>query len=131
MSRDAAPQPVMLSSVGVGDKAGEYTVMERGQYSAWLYVAIGFGLNAFLWGLPLMLGLEALRHGQPMSDGMVAFTSLVGAIPAFVTFHDRWRCVEAFTSRSLSGIMNLSLLYAPIVALVYANYRGIKKFSGE
>ena len=41
------------------------------------------------------------------------------------------RCTEAYASQYCSGVANLSLLYVPLVALVYANVRGVRKLSGR
>jgi hypothetical protein len=42
-------------------------------------------------------------------------------------FRNRWRCTEAFASRFCSGLANLSMMYVPMIALVYANARGLAK----
>jgi hypothetical protein len=56
---------------------------------------------------------------------------VVGLVGAWGTFRDRWRVNEAFASRFCSGLANLSMLYVPIVAWVYANIRAIKKLRGR
>ena len=118
------------SVIPVGDRAGEHLHMERGQYGAWLYVVVGFCFNCFLWGLLFLFPLTALRHGAEVTDATMWGVSALGAIPSFITFHDRWRCTEAHVSRYLSGVMNISMLYAPLLVVGYANLRGLKKLRG-
>jgi hypothetical protein len=114
-----------VPSGGIGDAEGEHLYVQRGQYGAWLYVVLGFLISTLFWsgtlgGLLLVLKLHAEW-----------LTLAVGAVVSFFVFRDRWRVNEAFTSRYLSGLMNLSLLYAPVVSFVYAHVRGVKKFSGR
>lgn len=52
---------------------------------------------------------------------------LAGAGIALLVFWNRWKCIEAFSSQATCGITNISVLYVPIVALMYANWRGVKK----
>jgi hypothetical protein len=100
--------------------------MERGKYSATGYVWIAFALECALLGALPMVGLNAMIPGTPsILIGLAA-----GAVLAWFVFRDRWRCIEAFSSRFCSGVANLSLLYVPLVALVYANARGIAKLRG-
>lgn len=127
----AAPAADWQSVIPVGDKAGEHLNIERGEYSAWLYVVAGLCLNSFLWGLVFLFPVQALRHGAEVTDRLMIVMSFLGAIPSFITFHDRWRCTEAHVSKYLSGVMNLSMIYAPWLVVACANLGGLKKFSGR
>jgi len=112
----------------IGDSAGEHLTMQHGRYSAWIHVVLAFALEAAVLGALPVIALRYVLH--PLSpDGEIA-TLLgfgIGAVLAYLVFRDRWRCIEAFSSRFCSGLMNLSILYVPLVAFVYANTRGIAK----
>jgi hypothetical protein len=114
-----------VPSGGIGDAEGEHLYAQRGKYGAWLYVVLGFLISTLFWSTPLSAVLLALN----IRVEWIAFIS-GGAVSYFI-FRDRWRVNEAFTSRYLSGVANLSLLYAPVVSFVYAHVRGVKKFSGR
>ncbi len=119
-----------------GDNAGEHLVMTRGRYSAWPYVVIAFLMQiAIVGGGPaLALGFTADAIGladEAIAGIAIGVLLVVGIAGAIFTFRDRWRCNEAFSSRFCSGLMNLSLLYVPIIALVYANVRGAQKLMGK
>ena len=121
--RRPAPAPAVY-----GGKAGEWTRMDHGRYSAWGYVALAFLAQGAIFGGLLAAGLSALH----VHEQYVPFPAIVfGAAVAMVTFWDRWRCIEAFSSRFCAGIMNLSLLYVPVVAWVYANVRALQKPFGK
>jgi len=122
-----------------GDAAGEYRLMKRGRYGATVYVFF-----AFLMEIGLVTGLFAIVASVTcaaggFSDDATAMVLLsgsgsgfvLGAALAYFVFRDRWKCIEAFSSRFCSGLMNFSLLYVPWVALVYANVRGVQKLSGK
>jgi hypothetical protein len=109
-----------------GDRAGEHLMMIRGRYSAWTHVVFAFLLEAALLGALPAISLALVLH-----DAGLALGFAVGAFLAWRVFRDRWRCNEAFSSRWCSGLMNLSVLYVPLVALVYANVRGVQKWSGR
>jgi hypothetical protein len=111
----------------VGDAAGEYQEMERGRYDASIHVAIAFVLEAALLSLFAAKGLHTLFPDVKS----IGFAMAVGAGLSVLVFWNRWRCVEAYASESCTGILNLSLLLVPFVALVYANYRGIRKLWGR
>ena len=114
------------ASILPGDAGGEYQTMDRGRYSASMYVGIAFLLDCGLLGLIPMLALHAAVPGT----GAYLVGLGIGAILSYLVFRDRWRCIEAYASRACSGVVNLSLLYVPLVALVYANVRGIRKLRG-
>jgi hypothetical protein len=122
-----------------GDSAGEHLRMTRGRYRATAYVFF-----AFLMQVAIVTGLFALVSSVAcaatgVNDDVTAMVTLacggsgfvLGAALAYFVFRDRWKCIEAFSSRFCSGLMNLSLLYVPWVALVYANVRGVQKLSGK
>jgi len=132
---------VMRMTIGpVGDRAGEHLHLHRGRYDAWIHVIIGFIYAALLLGgtLGLLAGagvgklIDAVstdRHTLEM--GIYITAGVVGIGGAIMIFRDRWRCTEAVASRYCSGLANLSMLYVPIVAFVYASYRGVMKLRGE
>lgn len=119
-----------------GDKAFEHLYMKRGRFTAWPYVVIAFLMEAALvgcvTGLPVGLALGAITNDGGVASSAGALVGLpAGITGAYFVFRDRWRVVEAFSSRFCVGIMNISLFFVPIVALVYANVRGIQKLSGK
>jgi hypothetical protein len=121
----------VLPATPHGDRAGEYMNMERGRFDAWIYVVIAFLMQVAAVG-GLVGGLSSLAFdGDTATTVLLAVGGAVGGAAAWFTFSDRWRCIEAFSSRFCSGVANLSLLYVPIVALVYANVRGIRKLGGR
>jgi hypothetical protein len=122
-----------------GDAAGEHMNMKRGRYRATIYVVF-----AFLMQIAIVTAIFGAVGGLIGAAGglddqvaglitlALAGTGFCGGIAlAYFVFRDRWKCIEAFSSRFCSGLMNLSLLYVPWVALVYANVRGIQKLSGK
>ncbi len=119
-----------------GDAAGEYQEMDRGQYDAWAYVVFAFiaqmaGLGAIAL-IPALWAVTALGVDESTRFGIAACVAAVPAIAlAYLTFRDRWKCIEMFSSRYCSGLANLSALYVPIIALVYANYRAVLKLRGR
>ena len=122
-----------------GDRAGEHLRMTRGRYRATVYVVFAFlmqiGIVAGLFAVAAAV-ISAVANLDDDVTGLLtlgaATTGAVGGgVLAYFVFRDRWKCIEAFSSRFCSGLMNLSLLYVPVVALVYANVRGIQKLSGK
>jgi hypothetical protein len=113
--------------------------MQRGAYSAWVYVALAFMMQIALLGsllaVPGAIAASVAVDDQDTANIvlMVALGAgaIAGAVGAYFTFRDRWSCIEAFSSRFCAGIVNLSLLYVPVVALVYANVRGVQKIFGK
>ena len=120
----------------VGDAAMEHYRMQRGRYSAWMYVVMGFLYEiAFLGLVPGIAGVAigsaaGMRSGDAGMVGLVA-GGVVGIVGSFFVFRDRWRVNEAFCSRYCAGIVNISMLYVPFIALVYANVRGVQKLFGK
>jgi len=119
-----------------GDAAGEYMRMQRGRYDAWVHVVFAFiGQIGIIGLIPGMIATYiAAFCGADTStvlwSGLIV-GGILGAVGAFFTFRDRWRCIEAFSSRFCSGLANLSVLYVPLIALVYANVRGVQKLFGK
>lgn len=131
------------SEYGYGDRAGEFLRIPRGQYHAGLYVGVGFILVTLGFWAPLHYGTLALleskvpflladryEYGQTVEGLGTVAACLSGLLAAWV-FQDRWRCIEATASRYCSGVMNASILYVPIIAALYALFRGAQKLSGR
>lgn len=119
-----------------GDAANEHLTMKRGRYSAWVYVGFAFFFQmVILGGIPgAVVGAlidAAGIHGSAPGFVGLALGVIIGGGGAYLTFRDRWRVNEAFSSRFCAGLMNLSLMYVPLIALVYANVRGIQKLFGK
>lgn len=122
-----------------GDRAGEHLTMKRGRFGATVYVFFAFlmeiGIVAGIFALSAAI-VGAVANLDDDVTGMLTLAAggtgaLGGGVLAYFVFRDRWKCIEAFSSRFCSGLMNLSLMYVPFVALVYANVRGIQKLSGK
>jgi hypothetical protein len=138
----AAPAPAQVYATAsaeaslYGDAANEHLTMKRGRYSAWVYVGFAFcfqiGLLGFIPGIVAVVAADAVGIlGGPSAIIGLIVALIVGVGGAYLTFRDRWRVNEAFSSRFCAGLMNLSLMYVPIIALVYANVRGIQKLFGK
>jgi hypothetical protein len=130
-----APQQASL----FGDAAGEHLSMKRGRYRATVYVVFAFLIQiGIVTGIFALMAAFVAGAGQFNDDATAVVTLgasgtgfLGGLALAYFVFRDRWKCIEAFSSRFCSGLMNLSLLYVPWVAFVYANVRGVQKLSGR
>jgi hypothetical protein len=108
----------------VGDRAGEHLLMGHGKYSAWIHVVLAFALEVLVLGaLPMTLFAGILKLGELGYGIGIA----IGAAGAIWIYANRWRCIEAFSSKFCSGLLNLSILYVPFVAFIYANVRGLGK----
>jgi hypothetical protein len=133
----AAPvQAPAASPSAYGDAAGEHLHMKRGRYSAWPYVVIAFvGEAGLVGGIPgMLLGVAARAAGAPRDAASLitlVATFLCGLPVAYLVFKDRWKCNEAFSSRFCIGVMNVSILFVPIIAFVYANVRAAQKLAGK
>lgn len=115
---------------GVGDSGREHLSIERGKYDASGYIEFAFFGQVVLVGILIArllssMGLEATNDVVIIIAGIVAVSSTLWV------YFDRWRCIEAHSSRFCSGIANFSLFYVPVVALVYANYRAIARLQGR
>jgi hypothetical protein len=119
-----------------GDAAGEHLRMKRGRFSAWIYVVLAFLIEAALvGGIPgvvIGLVLDAAGAMDEVSGAVIILAPFVIGLPlAYLVFRDRWRCIEAFSSRFCVGVVNVSVLFVPAIALVYANVRGFQKLAGK
>jgi hypothetical protein len=122
-----------------GDRAGEHLRMKRGRFGATVYVFFAFLMQmAIVAGFFALIGgiVAAVANLDDDVTGMItlglgATGAVGGGVLAYFVFRDRWKCIEAFSSRFCSGLMNLSIMYVPFIALVYANVRGIQKLSGK
>ena len=117
----------------VGDKSGEHRIIKRGQYNSWVWVAMGFLYNFVIIGCmaiaPIfeLFGIHA-TDPQDAASGWCLFISIaLGAAVSVIVYRNRWRCIEAFSSRFVSGFALFSMIYVPIISGIYADYRGIKK----
>lgn len=128
--------PAVVDTGGYGDRAGEYLRMERGRYGAWIYVVFGFVYVALLMAVTVGLGAGALggflaslvgAGRNAVETTAVLCDAATGLAMAILIFQDRWKVNEAFSSRACSGIVNLSLLYVPVIAAGYALVRGVGK----
>ena len=131
-------------SDGYGDKAGEHLRMARGRYNALPHVVLAFlGTAVLLWMIFMAAGwlvLEPPGRAPVFADrqqrdtaGLVfAVTSgIIALLLAWLSFRDRWKCVEAYASRYCSGVANLSLAYVPVIAGGYALVRAFRKLNGR
>src|SRR5262245_6742952 len=129
--------------LGYGDRAGEFLRMQRGRYHAGPYVVVGFILVvAALWA-PLNYGTVAVvESARPslMADRferterlaeIATGAAIASALLTVLIFKDRWKCIETTASNYCSGVMNLSMLYVPIVVAGYALMRGVRKLYGR
>lgn len=134
-----APPAALTATVApsiYGDSAGEYLRMSRGRYNAWPHVVLAFlyqmvVIGGIVGGL-LFAGLT-LVAGESDVVAMIGLGAalVVGVAGAWLSFRDRWKCIEAFSSRFCIGLLNLSILYVPVVAFVYANVRAVQKLGGR
>jgi hypothetical protein len=129
----------MYDDMPIGDREGEHLHMERGRYDAWAYTVIAFvgqilflGATAgLLIGKTVAWAVGGVADAESARTAMYVTAGIVGLVGAWGSFRDRWRVNEAFASRFCSGLANLSMLYVPIVAWVYANVRVIQKLRGR
>jgi hypothetical protein len=136
-----APPTAMTATVApsiYGDSAGEYLRMNRGRFSAWPHVVIAFLYQAGILGgiaggtVALVLSLALGPHSTDIvAMAWLGVGAIVGFGGAYLSFRDRWKCIEAFSSRFCIGLLNFSILYVPVVALAYANVRAIQKLFGK
>jgi hypothetical protein len=121
-----AYRPYLKKSGAVGDKAGEHLEMEHGKYAAWIHVAIAFLSEVMLFAYLVREVLELVLH-FPAGDPVNAFALICGSICAIVVYSNRWLCIENYASQHCTGLLNVSILYVPVITFIYANYRGIRK----
>jgi len=114
-----------------GDSGYEFTRMKRGKYDAWGYVHVAFFAQVALVSAWAAFGIAVATHSEEASYALLGTAIFVGTVSALWIFGDRWSCIEAFSSRFCSGLANFSLFYVPVIAFVYANYRGFRKLQGR
>lgn len=114
----------------IGDSDGEYLYMKRGNYNAWLHVVVSVLYSFLAIGVVAAVGLEYLLHTGPNSTTRICATVIAASVTLF-NYWNRWRCIEAFSSRFCSGFMAFSFLYVPQLAALYGAYRGFIKLSGR
>jgi hypothetical protein len=110
-----------------GDAGFEHTRMKRGKYGGGLYVGLAFLLEIGLTGMLVMSFVKNIMQISTDDNAALFVVALAGTAIALLIFWNRRKCIEAFSSRFCSGAAQLSFMYVPVVALVYANYRGVKK----
>lgn len=112
-----------------GDAAKENAGIKRGKYSAWWHVHVAF--FAQIVALGFLFGALLSHMGGMTQSRAYGIAVVLAILLTLWVYFDRWRCIEAMASKSCSGSLNLSTLYVPIVAAVYANYRGLRKLIGK
>lgn len=116
----------------VGDSMGEQHHISRGNYDAWMHVVIAFLYEIALVGGLVFLLLRSIGAATAFGQTpTLAIAGAIGLVVSIVVFANRWRCIEAFSSRFCSGLANLSMIYVPFVAFIYANVRGVQKLRGR
>ncbi len=132
----AAPPPP-IDYVRIGDAAGEYRLIRRGKHRAWAYVVVAFVSEICSVSTTVY---DPLRHTKAAHnlDAAVLLSVAAGILLSVWVYHDRWRCIEAFASRFCFGTGRVSFLtahlcmvYVPVIAFFYANYRGLRKLLGS
>jgi hypothetical protein len=115
---------------GIGDSGREHLSIERGKYDASAYVEFAFFGQVILVGI-LIARLLSLTGLEAANDVVIIIAGIVAVSSTLWVYFDRWRCIEAHSSRFCSGIANFSMFYVPIVALIYANYRALARLQGR
>ena len=110
-----------------GDAGGEHTRMHRGKYDSMIYVALAFVAQIVCSGILVLSFISNILKTSCDDATSWIIGGLAGAGIALLVFWNRWKCIEAFSSQASCGIVNISMLYVPIVALMYANWRWVKK----
>jgi hypothetical protein len=133
----AAPTPPPFDEVRIGDAAGEYRLIPRGPHRAWTYVVVAFVFEICFLSFEIY---DLLKHTKAAHnpDATVLVSAAAGILLSIWVYNDRWRCIEAFSSRFCFGSGYLSLLtthlcmiWVPTIAFLYANYRGLRKLLGS
>jgi len=128
MGLRSAPQPIQA---GIGDSGNEAAGMKRGKYGAWVYVHLAFFLQVGFVAFLAAWGLASVSGASGPSYMILAVATFVASTTTLWIYSDRWRCIETYSSQFCSGLANISVLYVPVVTIVYANYRGLKKLRGR
>jgi hypothetical protein len=124
-----AGRPDMRRPRHIGDAAGEHAELPHGKYHAWIHVGIAFAFQVFLITVLVSNSLQALLHIKSSVAYPIALS--LGLAITLPIYADPWRCIEAYSSHYCTGLFNISLLGVPLVALIYANYRGFKKLKRQ
>jgi hypothetical protein len=132
----SAPPP--FDDVRVGDAAGEFRLIRRGGHRAWAYVVVAFALEICFVSFDIH---DLLQHTRAAHnpDATVLLSAAAGIALSLWVYNDRWRCIEAFSSRFCFGsgwvaallTSHLCMIWVPSIAFVYANYRGLRKLLGS
>jgi hypothetical protein len=118
-------------NTGVGDSGGEHLRMERSPYDAWVHVGIAFFAEVAIVGVLLGLSLSRVP-GLSATGDVVPGLAIVGAVGFTLwVYWDRWRCIEAYSSKYCSGCANVSYAYVPVLTFLYANYRAVRRLLGR
>lgn len=132
-----ASPPPPIDHVRIGDAAGEYRFMRRGKYHAWAYVVVSFVFEICALSAEIYALLQYTKAGRT-PDAAILVSVAAGILLSVWVYHDRWRSIEAFSSRFCFGAGRLSFLtahlcmgYVPAIAFFYANYRGLRKLLGS
>lgn len=119
------------SGESVGDSGGEHLAIPRGKYDASAYVGIAFFGQVALVGTLVASMVSLVPRLEATSDGTLTVAVIAALSTTLWVYSDRWRCIEAYSSQFCSGIVNLSVLYVPTVAFIYANYRAMMRLKGR
>jgi hypothetical protein len=123
------PQGAGVHQNGLGDAAGEHLTMEGGRYPATFYVGLAFFGQVAVTAYLVWFTLFLLPGGRINGDLAIAVAVICGLGATLLIYWDRWKCTTVTCSRYCSGCANLSVLYVPIVAFCYANWRGLMKLT--
>ena len=130
------PPPPPFDEVRIGDAAGEYRRIPGGPHRAWAYVFVAFTFEICSLSEIVYELLKRTRTAHN-PDATILLSVAAGILLAVWVFNDRWRSIEAFSSRFCIGSGRVALLtthicmiWVPSIAFVYANYRGLRKLLG-
>lgn len=119
-----------------GDRAGEDKWLARREgVSAWAPVFVGFVLldaivaTLATWAIGEAMDRAGVTRSATNDAAAMMFGAIVGLALALGAFHDRWRCVEAFSSRYVRGAV--SYAWVPWIAGGYGVWRGLRKLRGR
>ncbi len=130
--------PPPIDEVRNGDAAGEYLFMRRGGLRAWAYVAVSFIFEICWLSMMVFELLKRTKAGHDSPNLTVLIAVAAGIALSVWVYNDRWRCIEAFSSRFCFGTgyaalitTHLCMAWVPSFAFAYANYRGLRKLLGS
>lgn len=119
-----------------GDRAGEDKWLARREgVSAWTHVFVGFVLldaivaTSATWCIGVATDRFGIARSATNDATAMSLGAIVGLAAALGAFHDRWRCIEAFTSRYVRG--GISHVGVPWMACAYGGWRGLRKLRGR